>query len=744
MTPAAADGRGQPAIDPRVRAKLGALRRSLRLRIIGGGLARVCLTVVAAIFATLAIDYGLHRLTLQHMSVAQRLVVDLMCLAVLAAVAWRHLVRPMLVPMTDRELALVVEWRHPELADRLISSVEFADMDASRRGGMSALLIEHVVRQANEMAGLLRFGDALESKRTLRAAGLAALAVAVVAGFSAWQAELMGPWARRNVLLAGDTYPRRTHLTVLTKRPIRVVRGGSVEVVVRADPQRVVPGAVTFHMTFASAAGDEAVETVPLSTPESATYVKRFELVNEPFHFYVTGNDDRTADIFVEVAEPPQLTDLAFEIVRPKYMNAAPETVTAAQGALKIPEDSWVAATGLATKDLAEATIVLDDKPVAACRVTAEEGAPRRVFGRFQLKAPEPFAPILSLRLVLTDSEGFTNPRAVQTQITLLRDQAPGVQMAVKGIGAAVSRRARVPLEITAADDYGLEGVEIEWTVLSAGGKSNRVTARTFEPEVPDPPPFRYVFDMQAAAAAPDGNGEATFEVGDSLRLVAVAHDTMPAPAGPNLFAGNPVTLKIVSDEDLMASLVDSQRMMREQFRQAIVIQTESKERVETGVKLAAQAATLPGARQTVRGAADLQQQLIDRIGTIAGRFTVILEHMNNNRVGADADKRRIREAIIGPLTGLLGGALKDLAADLLAARNIEDGAVLAVELQRIATVQQVVLAKFDAILGEMIKVENAQQVERGLRTIIRMSEQVRDIARPGSPRSRPASGPAK
>ncbi len=39
-------------------------------------------------------------------------------------------------------------------------------------------------------------------------------------------------------------------------------------------------------------------------------------------------------------------------------------------------------------------------------------------------------------------------------------------------------------------------------------------------------------------------------------------------------------------------------------------------------------------------------------------------------------------------------------------------------------------LEELEAVLGEMIKVENAQQVERGLRTIIKMSEEVRDITK--------------
>ena len=103
------------------------------------------------------------------------------------------------------------------------------------------------------------------------------------------------PWLLRTLLFQDATYPKQTALTVEGGNPLRVVRGGTLTVTVHADPDRVVPGTVTYHMRFPSL-GD-LVETVKPTASDAASFVKVFPSVTEPFTFFVTGNDDRTAKI---------------------------------------------------------------------------------------------------------------------------------------------------------------------------------------------------------------------------------------------------------------------------------------------------------------------------------------------------------------------------------------------------------------------------------------------------------------
>jgi hypothetical protein len=161
-----------------------------------------------------------------------------------------------------------------------------------------------------------------------------------------------------------------------------------------------------------------------------------------------------------------------------------------------------------------------------------------------------------------------------------------------------------------------------------------------------------------------------------------------------------------------------------------ILIQTEAKEKTEASLRQAGAPAAPGGTRQLLVEAGDLQQQVNDRVDNVADRFEVILEQIRNNRLGAEADENRLQTSIIAPLRQLSQGALKSVAYDLVGLRDQTDPAVLTRGSKRVADNQAIVLNQMEQVLNAMIKVENAQQVERGLRAIIEMSEQVRAFTR--------------
>jgi len=730
----------QPVIDPFVERKLAGLRAALRAVVALRGAAWVLVALAATVAATLIVDYGLHRLTLKHMTVAQRLVPLGLCLAGVAEAAWRLLLAPLLAPLAGEELALVVERAHPELGDRLISALQFRRGDGGARG-TSGELAARVAVQLNEQARALRFADAVDGRPARRHALLALAAAGVVALLWLLMPALMRSWFRRNVLLADVPYPKRTELWVEHAGRLRVVRGGTLDVVVRADPNLAVPDAVTFHMRFASAGALE--EDVPPAPDEPAKFAKRFKGVNEPFTFHVTGNDARSEELSVDVAEPPQLADVAFQVAPPDYTRLPPVGVARAQGTLQVPEQSWVTVTAAATKPLRAARMFLDGAEAGTCRVTGPDSPPAAsaVWGRFQLLPAKPFRPSMALWFELTDSEGFVNPRAAQYNIAVVPDKPPVLQIETAGVGGQVTGKARIPLRVSARDDYGLGAVELVWSIQSLGGKGHRQLVRDFEGREKSPPALEHVFDLlRRDPNAPDGAPE--LDRGETLHLQAEARDALPPPAGPNRAVSNLITLKVVSEEELLVALLDSQRALRDQFERAIELQKDVQLKTGSAAERAVQAGGLNEARRMTASVGDQQQQVLDLVGEVAGRLAGILERMRNNRVAAEADMQRLDRRIIAPLKALTGGAMREAIAGLVAARDVSQPLPLAAELRRLAGLEGQVLRQLEAVLAEMVKVESAQEVERRLRMVIKISRDVRDAAK-GVPATRPATAPA-
>ncbi|MGD0898489.1 MAG: hypothetical protein ABR915_11680, partial [Thermoguttaceae bacterium] len=437
-----------PLVDPRVHSRLRRLGADLRLRLAFGGLGWVLAALLLAAWVSLVVDYGLYRLTKEHLPLAPRLLLDGLCLAGVAMIVWKRLLRSLLRGFTEADLAALVERGYPQLEDRLLSAVYFQRGQGGMPGA-SEELVRHVAGEANQAALGLRFSSILRSRPVWSILGIAS-ALLVLTGALAWAAgDVAAPWAARNLLWREAVYPKQTILLVSADDPIRVVRGDPLTITVTAEAASVAPQQVTFHMRFPSLG--QSAETVPASGPDQRTYAKTLSMVNEPLTFYVTGNDDRTGEFRVELVEPPDLSDLEIEVRSPPYTRRPPRTVRRGATTIDVPEEGVVALSGMATKDLAEARTWLDQEPAGSCRIqTGGRQSPRRFEAQLLVRAPKPYRPCLNLRIALRDTEGIENPKAASCNLTLRQDQPPTAHLEAVKMGGDITSQAAIPLLVAA------------------------------------------------------------------------------------------------------------------------------------------------------------------------------------------------------------------------------------------------------------------------------------------------------
>jgi hypothetical protein len=227
------------------------------------------------------------------------------------------------------------------------------------------------------------------------------------------------------------------------------------------------------------------------------------------------------------------------------------------------------------------------------------------------------------------------------------------------------------------------------------------------------------------------------------LRLQAIAIDSMPATNnGPHKVPSNLLSFRIVTAEDLMAKAMDAKRSVREQIRQAIENQTDVLERSRAATKDAAQSTTIGIAQREIKSCLDAEIQICDQVSNCVTRLDAVLEQLRNNRVVAGSDDMWLRANVVGPLRKLLA-AIPPIAQGFLAARPVTDPKVLVPKINDLIQAQEQLIRAMEAIVAEMRKFEDAVEIERTTRGLIRKLDEIRAIMRPDKAGKKSENPPA-
>lgn len=188
-----------------IEKKLSQLRGHIRMTFLSWGIAKV--TIWAALL-TLWLYYTDRLLQLPG---GVRLAFLLASLGVLVVVAIRSLFYPLSRTLTDEDLALLVEREYPLLNDRLISALQILKSQERYKDTASGEMIKILVGEAFDLAGKLRFEQAVRTRRLVTVLGMSVLAMGLIFGHAWLDRDNMSIWVRR-ALGSGPAWPTRTQL----------------------------------------------------------------------------------------------------------------------------------------------------------------------------------------------------------------------------------------------------------------------------------------------------------------------------------------------------------------------------------------------------------------------------------------------------------------------------------------------------------------------------------------------------
>lgn len=697
--------------------RLAALRRGLVRWFLADAAAGLAVAALALVLGSFAVDRTMR------MDRPQRAVCLALGASVLAVLAWRRLGRPMRTRLSDDALGRLIEARHGELGERFVSAVDLARLADPQRRGYSAAFVRATVAEGVRAAEGVDVRDVLDARARRRNLAVAFGAVALVAVGAAAFPETARLWFRRNVLLAQEAWPQKTHLDVRGAEACCIVmaRGDDLVIEVEADPGGVVPDVVM--LDYRPEGG--ATSSEPMVITGDAEFTTTFRSVLEPLRFRARGGDAETPWHEVRLVDRPAVEALELRATPPEYTGREPRPLASNVGIHAVLAGSTLRLEGRATKDLAEADLAFGRE------------APRPL----QRTGPRDFAadlPPETLRdgtyaITLVDTAGFASGRPARFSVKIVPDRAPTARAGLDGIGDLIVPVATVPLRCTVRDDHAVERAEL---VFAALGEQDAVPAPSRAPLAGTEGQLggKEVETVHRLEAAP-----LALAPGDHLVVHVEAWDN-DTVSGPKVGRSGNFSLRVVSEAEMRADLLRREQEQRLELERLL---RDQRKLLEDSRALAAALARgdppdLTGPERDTLAGAERRQRLVGgRCTAVARAFGQILDEVRNNHLDNEggALHARLEERIIVPLDTLARRQVLtaadhlDLALKALKAPGRASGDVTEMRerLAAAATEQEAATRVLAEVLRHMVKWEGYQEAVRLLRDVLRTQKDVNE-----------------
>ena len=563
-----------PNLPAALRDLVAQLRSRIRRYLMVEGIALAVLWAIAWFWLSLAIDWLLE--PPRGVRVALLAVGIGVCGFPLLRYVWW----PLRQPLTAAGLALVIERYFPQFRERLVTAVEL-----TRRAGAESPLhremLEQTVREAVDCTAEVDLDRVFDPAPRNRAVALACLLLVVSGLFVALAPQSAAVWARRTLLFSEELWPRKTHMV----RPVegfengvaRIARGGDFELIVRADTLWQVPRTVQVRYRADDGGRGRANliregQAEPGRDPHQL-FAHTFRGVLSPLALEVVGGDDRISDLRIEVVDSPTITEMRLDCRFPSYLERADRQLVVS-GAVALPRGTALTVHATSNKPLVSARV---ERASAAADETALMVLPNADDPtRFEF-ALQPLAADETLLVTLTDTDGIQNREPLRLALAAIIDQTPQIAVRSRGIGSAITPRARIPLAGTVSDDYQVRSVWIDYHVDEAPPARRALETRLDRSDLV----IDTALDVRELSLAP----------GQKLSLSVMADDYYDLEEGPHTGSGERLVLDVVTPDQLRALLENRELNLRRRLEQILDEVREGREllaRVEFGTDSAA------------------------------------------------------------------------------------------------------------------------------------------------------------
>ena len=535
----------------------------------------------------------------------------------------RTLILPLRRRFTDAAIASRLESTQSETKlaseNRILSAVQLWKNLTDNRLGYAPEFIEHLIIQTEEDMKNVQHRRVFQTefRKIKRNAGIA------VAGIGLLLITLfLLPNAFTGLATAFQTLPQTLpkgqgdlkhaiQITDIQPGNVQIERGTDVNVTAKVTGHLSAP--VTLYYRVGD--GNEDASTLAwqpmpmqrasdLQVPEpDPSYHVTLKNVNRPLQYYINVKASASAQYQVTINDEPVVTQFQYRFRYPVYTQLQPQTLPANTGDIQVLFGTELAFTGESNKPLEKAHLAFEGSDAVALEITARhltEPQPKqpepksKADIRNRTQAPsihltEPQGKIKEPRAMrgsfvaqqsgnyhihITDVEGFTNRDPINYTLTVFRDAAPDVNIVSPARDTVLDNAMLVELEVEAADDYGIQELQLVYRVEAEGTEEMNIPLKRWD--VLNAPARRsvsvsYTWDVDPIGIFP----------GETLAYYVQALDNDNV-SGPNIGKSPTYTLRFPSLSELYDSVATEQETEQQGLGELVDEQADATGLIDT------------------------------------------------------------------------------------------------------------------------------------------------------------------
>lgn len=383
----------------------------------------------------------------------------------LSVLSWAYLLlrftlRPLIRRPTLQDMALMVEGKFPQLANRLVATLQLWEKKRLNPEGYSLQMIDANALQAGRYSLPLNWKKIVKRKPTRRMARLALLlGIGFIIAFGPTSFPTLPALSRLAQPLTKFERPPETIIEV-NPGDTRVLK--SSDLLVEITSRGKIPSKA--HLFWRREKGNWREEE--LSGEGKFTYL--FKDIEDSLQYQARANDAQSPVYWIKISERPKVLGLNFKYTFPSYTRLGIQEL-ADEGNIEAPVGTAVDMRIRANKPLSSAQLVVDEKLEVKTQV---EG--NIALARIRVQKDRTY------HIKLFDREGYENSDPIVYRIRALKDLPPSVKITEPGEDRDLTEDMLLGLRIAANDDYGLTKLSLRYQV-----RSDKTTHPPQEEDIP-------------------------------------------------------------------------------------------------------------------------------------------------------------------------------------------------------------------------------------------------------------------